>query len=385
MERLRRGRVVSTRRALAAALPAARPHARLAERYPTLAGRVPWRALAHLPTPVEPLAWPGARGRVFVKRDDRVSPLFGGNKVRRFEYLLAEAERRGARTLVTVGGLASTQVMATALFGEALGLDVTAVLFDQPVTAFARVALATSHAAGARLVRGGGYLGTTARALAVLARAERPYLLMPGASSPTANLGYVEAALELAEQVERGALPRPDAVVVATGSGGTAAGLAVGFALLGWSTEVVAVRITDAWACNELTLGALVDATFARLRSLAPEVALKSSPRVRVEGRFLGAGYGAPTAAAARARRGMLEVAGVMGEITYSGKALAALATLAGERPRDALLFWCTLSSVTRGALAPDEAPLDRALSMTPPPGFEDCFDGPLADLDALG
>jgi 1-aminocyclopropane-1-carboxylate deaminase/D-cysteine desulfhydrase-like pyridoxal-dependent ACC family enzyme len=387
MDGLRRGRVVSLGLALELPLelPGARARSRLAERFPTLAGRTPWRALAHVPTPVEPLAWPSAAsGRAFVKRDDLVSPLFGGNKVRRFEYLLAEAEAHGARTLVTVGGLASTQVMATALFGRALGFGVSAVLFEQPLTSFARMALATSHAAGARLVRGGGYVGTAMLALGELARAERPFLLMPGASSPTANLGYVEAALELGEQVERGLAPRPDAVLVATGSGGTAAGLAVGFALLGWSTEVVAVRITDAWACNALTLGALVDATYARLRSLAPGAALKSSPRVSVEGRFLGAGYGAPTAEAARARRHLLEVAGVMGEITYSGKALAALETLARERPRANLLYWCTLSSARRGALGSDERPLDPSLSLSPPEGFEDCFEGALPDLDAL-
>src|SRR5262249_18757266 len=105
---------------------------------------LPWRPLVHAPTPVEPCrsAWVG-HGGIFQKRDDRVSPIYGGNKIRRFEFLLADAEDRGAQSLVTVGGLASTQVMATVLFGKRLGFDVHAALFEQPITSFARSALLT--------------------------------------------------------------------------------------------------------------------------------------------------------------------------------------------------------------------------------------------------
>ena len=100
------------------------------------------------------------RDDLWIKRDDLVSPLYGGNKVRRFEYLLADAAEKGRRTIVTVGSLASTQVTATILFGKALGFEVAAIFFDQPITEFLRRAVALDAAAHPVLVYGGSYAAT---------------------------------------------------------------------------------------------------------------------------------------------------------------------------------------------------------------------------------
>jgi 1-aminocyclopropane-1-carboxylate deaminase/D-cysteine desulfhydrase-like pyridoxal-dependent ACC family enzyme len=224
-------------------LEARRREAPIFAEFPELERTVPFRSLIDAPTRVEPClsieAYLG-RGGVFHKRDDQVASLYGGNKIRRFEYLLADAERRGARHLITAGGLASTQVMATVLFGRALGFDVTAALFDQPVTAFARKALLTSAAGGGELIYGGSYLGTALGAL-----------------------------LELGEQVRRGELPRPDVIVVPAGSGGTLAGLAVGASILRWPTLLVGVRITEAFACNRATIRLLIESTARFLKKRA--------------------------------------------------------------------------------------------------------------------
>ena len=140
---------------------------------PGLAGRLPWRPLAHAPTPVERCSaiasWLG-RDDVWMKRDDLISPLYGGNKVRRYEFVLADALERKARTLVTAGGIASTQVMATAILGAHVGLPVRAVLFDQPLTRFAQRALLADATAGARLIHGGGYGLTALRTARAQAR-----------------------------------------------------------------------------------------------------------------------------------------------------------------------------------------------------------------------
>ena len=151
-----------------------------------------------------------------MKRDDLVSPLYGGNKIRRFELVLAEAQASGARRIVTVGGLASTQVMATVLFGKALGFDVRAVLFDQPLTRFAQDSVAGFAQAGAELVYGGGYASTFVRAWRAHHRERGNYFLFPGASGPLANVGYIDAMLELGRQVERGEAPKPDVIVLPT-------------------------------------------------------------------------------------------------------------------------------------------------------------------------
>lgn len=177
---------------------------------PDLAGKLPWLALIDGPSPVEPcealFPWLG-RGGIFMKRDDRISSLYGGNKVRRYEFVLADAKAKGATRIVTCGGIASTQMMATGLFGRKLGFPVTGVLFNQPVTQFARESILAFAKVRIDLVPGGGYVTTAWRTLRAYRSEARGYFIPPGAGNPLANLGYIDAMLELAEQVDREKLP----------------------------------------------------------------------------------------------------------------------------------------------------------------------------------
>lgn len=329
-------------------LPASR-RLPLFEMFPELPDLVPHRPLVHAPTPVERIAPADRFGRddLWIKRDDVVSPLYGGNKIRRFEFLLADAEEKGRRTLVTIGGLASTQVTATILFGKALGFEVAAIFFDQPITDFLRRAVALDAAAHPVLVYGGSYAGTAWRGFTTYRKLDRPYLIAPGASSPLALLGYVDAMLELGEQVARGEMPRPDRIVLPAGSGGTAAALALGCAILGWPTIITAVRITEPIACNRATLRLWIERTRAFLKRRSPTFARLRLPdfHVEVDGRALGEGYGYPTPEAEAAIEPIRAMIGAPGEVTYSGKAVAALQLIAAEHPRETILFWNTLSS----------------------------------------
>jgi D-cysteine desulfhydrase len=354
-------------------IPSGRRAPLLFDLVPDLARRLPWTPLAHVPTPVEPcdaLASFFGRSGVFMKRDDLISPLYGGNKIRRFEYLLADARAKGRKRIVTVGGIGSTQVMATALFGAELGFAVTAVLFDQPVTEFARASLLAFAEAGAVLVRGGGYAMTALRTLRELRR--ESYLIMPGAAEPLANLGYVDAMLELAGQVSRYEAPRPDVIVVPTGSAGTLAGLSLGAAHLGWDTEIVGVRITTPLACNRVTAGwviARTDGLLARDPAWKPR---RREVRYRLHGAELGRGYGFPTPAAREGAARWKDLTGVPGEVTYSGKALAAVRAL-GSDPAykdKTILLWNTLST-------PRPLPGDDARARVPR-SFDWVFDGRL-------
>jgi len=353
--------------------PSGRTRPLLFDAFPALAEKVPFVPLAHAPTAVEPCNaigdWLGRREGVFMKRDDLVSPLYGGNKVRRYEYVLADARARGARRIVTAGGLASTQAMATTLFGRALGFEVSVVLFDQPVTAFARESVRALAAAGADLVYGGGYARTAWRTFAELRRNRNAYLVLPGAAGPLANLGYIDAMLELHEQVARGEAPRPDVIVLPTGSSGTLAALALAAAHLGWPTEIVGVRITTALACNRLTIGAVMRETDRFLARHEPRwKPARSRTRFTLFGGALGRGYGHPTPEAIEGAAQVARLTGAHGEVTYSGKALAALRTLVHE-PRHAgktFLLWNTLS--TARPPAPADAPV--------PPSFAWMFEG---------
>jgi 1-aminocyclopropane-1-carboxylate deaminase/D-cysteine desulfhydrase-like pyridoxal-dependent ACC family enzyme len=348
---------------IAIPFPASRERPLVAE-LPEIGRNVPFRALVHAPSAVEPCAaiepWLG-RGGVFQKRDDQVSPLYGGNKVRRFEYLLADAEAHGAKHLVTVGGLASTQVMATILFGRGAGFDVTAALFDQPITRFAREALLTGAAAGGTLVYGGGYVTTAIRTIQARCGAEKAYLILPGASTPRALLGYVDAMLELGEQVRRGEAPQPDVIVVPAGSGGTLAALAVGAAILKWDVLITGVRITDLIACNRVTIGLLIRALrgFLGRRAAAAKGIRMGKVRVAIHHGAIGRGYGYATPAAIEAVPEVERLLGVPGEITYSGKGLVGLRAVAAEHPKKTILYWHTLSSAPRPSLSasPDALP----------------------------
>jgi D-cysteine desulfhydrase len=316
---------------------------------------LPWTPLAHAPTPVERMTaiqdWLGP-GQHWMKRDDRISPLYGGNKVRRYEFVLADAKARGKSRIVTAGGIASTQAMATALFGRALGFRVHLVLFDQPITRFAKRALLVDADAGAELEWGGGYVTTAARTtLALFRERKASELILPGAANPLANLGYVDAMLELDAQVRAGQLPRPDAIVLPTGSSGTLAALALGAAHLGWATEIIGVRITTALATNAFTVSQVMGATDRFLTQRAPRSwrPRRKQARWSLDGSALGAGYGHPTAEALEAIPEVEKLLGVPGEVTYSAKVLAAFRRLA-RLPRwkgKTLLFWCTLSSVS--------------------------------------
>lgn len=337
------------------AVPSPRRDTRLARLAPELARTTPFLPIVEGDTPVEParaLERAFSRGGLWVKREDLVSRVYAGNKVRRYEYLLAHARDRGARRLLTVGGLGSTQVVATAILGRALGFDVTACLYDQPITSFVRSALLANAAAGAELIYGGGYLRTafeTLRARFGHRRTRRPpYLIMPGASSPLANLGYVDCALEIADQVRAKALPEPDWVVVPTGSGGTLAGLAVGFAIAGLRSRVMGVRITEPIVCNRATLRYLVETTGRFLDARAPGLRAERRARKAEFSLFTGAlgpGYGYPTREAVRGARLVEELVGAPGEVTYTGKAMHALGNIAAERSRAEILYIHTLTS----------------------------------------
>jgi D-cysteine desulfhydrase len=321
-------------------------------RYPGLRRRLPWTPLATLPTPID--AWPPSPefpGGLFVKRDDLTAPLYGGNKVRKFEYLFPAARERTAQTLVTLGGLGTNQGLALALHGRAAGFAVEVSLAPQPITPGVVTNLRGLLASGATLHfarTGPGSLWKAWRAVRVRrAAGARPYFIPAGASTPLSTAGYVAAALELAGQVEQGLLPIPDRIFVAAGTCGTAAGLVAGCKLAGLPTRVTAVRVLGSLHSNRRAVVRLARRALALLRSLDPVV-----PDIPISGGdfdlmtdFLGPGYGVPTAA------GRAAVAWAAPRLrldtTYTGKTLAAglaLGAAAGERP---VLFWNTYNSAS--------------------------------------
>ncbi|RMI29639.1 1-aminocyclopropane-1-carboxylate deaminase/D-cysteine desulfhydrase [Nocardia stercoris] len=312
----------------------------LHERFPQLRDTLPWLRLGTAPSPVRELTDLPVRVPVWLK-DDGVfgDGGWGGNKVRKLEWLLAEAIRRRKRTLVTVGGLGTNWGLATARYGREHGLRTAIALVDQPVDDHVRAQLQRLRESGATL----HFTHTKARTvLAVpylLARHRRPYVIPPGGSTPIGVLGYVEAAFELAAQVAAGELPEPAHIVTAVGSGGTAAGLLLGLELAGLHrTEVVAVVVNDTLRLDRGSLTRSARRTADLLSARGAELpALRLAPdRLRVVTDQLGPGYGHATAAGRDAHE---LVPHLPLEPVYTAKAFAALLDLAGGAAAGPVVF----------------------------------------------
>lgn len=343
----------------------------LFERFPVLRGGIPHRGFLAGPTPVDALPCPGLPdGRLWVKRDERSCPLYGGNKPRKLEFVIGHALARGARRLITTGGLGTNHGLATTILGRAVGLPTTLALLDQPVTDAVRAQVRTFVAYGATLRYGGGVPGVVVQTLGALAvaavRGERPYLVATGGSSTRGTLGFVSAGLELAEQVRSGVLPEPAHLFVAVGTGGSLAGLAVGVRLGGLDTRLTGVVVTDVFPPSRRRIARAADASLAFLRRAGAIVSTAAPPNVVLVRDQIGPGYGAPTAAAAAAVDAARAV-GLRLETTYTGKCLAAIFDRAAQHASfdGPVLFWNTFNDVDVVAQAPcpiDACALPRAL-----------------------
>lgn len=355
----------------------------LYERYPDLRRRLPRVELGRWPTPLVELPElaraAGLGFPLWAKRDDISSPVYGGNKVRKLEFLLARANPGGKRRMVvTAGGLGSNHVVATAALAPAAGLHPRGLLFCQPVTDSVRRNLLAGVALGADLKWVKDYSGVVLGYLGALGTGlfrdgRLPYVLMPGGSSALSSVGYVNAVLELVEQLPE----TPAAIVVPGGTGGTAAGVLAGVLLAGLDTTVVAVRVVAPGLLPEPKVRRLAGQTLRLLSDRAPAVAreLRARPildalgRPGADGRFLlvgdqlGRAYGFATEEGRRAVALAAEAGGLKLETTYTGKAMAALLASGTwpERTRDGrpVVFLNTYSAVDPGGVAVGEVPPD--------------------------
>ena len=335
----------------------------LVGRFPQIDGSLGRVALCDLPTPVvraEKLAEETHLGPLYVKRDDASARPYGGNKPRKLEWVLGDALARSTRRVMTFGGLGTNHGLATAIYAARLGIACDLVLVDQPVDDAVRLRLRQHVAAGARLHYGGNVRGTVLRALGILARHPGTRVVPTGGSSPRGVLGFVDAGLELADQVRRGALPEPKRIYVALGTGGTVAGLAAGLALGGLGSVVVGVLVTDILPPSTRRLDSLARRALGLLRRAGATVDVQTPLRFEIEAGHVGAGYGHPTERAQEACALVDRLEGLRLDTTYTGKALGAL--LHRERgTTDPVLFWNTYGVADIDAPLPDPRSLPRA------------------------
>ena len=331
--------------------------------------RIPHVSIGQFPTEVTevPSLSAKAGADIWIKRDDQTCARYGGNKVRKLEYALGEALRRESDTVVTTGAAGSHHALATALFAAELRMRVEVVAFPQPFSPHAEGQLRALLSAGAHLhpIRSGAIAIPAIHALAarLRVRGRRPFVIPPGGSSVQGTLGYVEAGLELARQIESARAPEPAAIYVALGTGGTAAGLAIGLAASGITSEVIGVRVVPRAVANLTLLGGLVKRCVRHLRSLDsrfPDVVQTARSHLRVDGREYGGGYGHESPVARNAARLVAKHAKLALDPTYTSKAFAALLRdAAGPRRGQVLMFIHTLSQHVPGATGGPRLPDD--------------------------
>ena len=312
----------------------------LVARYPRLRHTLPRVDLLVAETPVERRVVGGTA--LLVKRDDRSSPTLGGNKVRALELLLAAVPP--GRRLLTVGPTGSTHALAVALHGARLGLTSEVLTWPQDMH---DVAAATSVRlrAHARVTETGSPVEAYLRAAIRRTRAD-VHWIPAGGSSPLGALGHAGAALELVAQLARDGIPMPEAVVVPLGSGGTVAGLLLGFAIAGVTTRVVAVRVVPRIVGNRGHVLRLARRSRALLGRLAGEaIPVIDGARLVIEHASYGGAYGRETAAGIAAAGWIRQSGGPHLDGTYSAKAGGHALALAHRAPDGAVLFWLTFDA----------------------------------------
>ncbi len=355
-------------------------------RYPGLIGKLPWMPLSDLPSPVQQLEKAGAAigaANLWMKRDDLNSKIYSGNKPRKFEFLFADARAKGATAVMTLGSAGSNHGAATTLFCRHLGFQPWLAVVPQPVLSYVRQNILVNHSLGAKFLFSSNDVFNVLNILKFYAgqrmRGEpSPYFMFFGGSAPLGNVGFVEAALEIAAQVKAGLLPLPRYIFVTTGSCGTHAGLLVGLRLAGLPCEVVGVRIVPKFVTNKPVVALHANLIVRLLRSLDP-----SFPRmhfrtseIRLLDDFYGGQYGRPTPEGKEAIRLLRETEGLPLDPTYTGKSFAGMTDFIRRLPdrNVPMLYWQTLNAVDLSAQASTATPADL------PEPLQHYFSEPLYD-----
>jgi D-cysteine desulfhydrase len=298
------------------------------------------RRLGSWPTPLESHPVLAARvgvSELWVKREDRSSTVYGGNKVRGLEFLFSDL--RTGDAVVTIGGWGSTHCLATARHARALGAHCVVAQFPQGSNESALDTARATSAGASACFRARTWLGFPAAWVRAWVAAGRlgPRRYIPGGgAAPAAVLGHALATLELVTQLPSS----PDVIVTPLGSGGTAAGLLLGCSLAGWETRVVAVQVAPRVVANASRVRRFASAARRLLvdRGVLPPHVPPTSLLSVIPG--MGRGYGYPTIDGEAARSQAVE-SGLLVDSTYGGKTLAALPSLAGAGVRRAV-FWHT-------------------------------------------
>lgn len=321
--------------------------------YPSLKENLPWVQLGNFPTPVHPLKNIGCKN-LWIKRDDQTAQLYGGNKVRKLEFLLADAVNKNRKHIITFGAIGTNHGLATSIYSDKLGLDCSLLLFDQPVTKNVKQNLLLFKKFNAQTIYKKTILKTVL-SFYLTQKIQHPnaYYIFAGGSNPIGAIGFVNAAFELKSQIEQGLIPEPEIIFCPAGSTGTAAGLVLGALLAGLNTTIIGVRVTASHfgplpTCTSVSIQRLAEKTCQYLKTICPELPEVKIKPPQVMDNYFGDGYGQVTDKGKNAFRQLKEKENIILDPTYTSKTFAAVIDYCAEpENRDkSILYWHTYNSV---------------------------------------
>ncbi|WP_439107399.1 D-cysteine desulfhydrase [Congregibacter sp.] len=296
--------------------------------------RFPRLHFAHLPTPLEPLTnLSRALGgpNIWIKRDDCTGLAGGGNKTRKLEFLMADAEQQGADTIITQGATQSNHARQTAAIATKMGMHCEVILEDRTGSTVddynynGNVFLNELFEASLSRVAGGTDMNAAMDTLAEKLKGEgkKPYIIPGGGSNPVGALGYVHCAMELLYQADCAGL-RMDLVTHGTGSAGTQAGLVAGFAGSNSQVPVLGIGVRAPKPLQEENVFKLAQST-AELLGIPNAI---QREHVQANCDYVGEGYGIPTVGTIEAIELFARTESILLDPVYSGKGAAGLIDL---------------------------------------------------------
>ena len=286
---------------------------------------------------------------LYIKREDLTDSVYGGNKVRNLEFLLGAAMARNRTRLATIAPLGSNFVAALTAQAKKFNFNVDVSHFVPARSAQIDAHHRFSTSQGARFTIFQGRSGVIPAGLSALGKMFGSEMdgietewIAPGGSSLVGALGHVNAGLEMAEQVARGEMPRPDVIVVGVGTRGTIAGLTTAMKMLKWNVRIIGVRCVDAIICHRTNIASfstnVLDSLGARDKVRGSDIELVDPPSET--------GYGTSSDETRESSQLFESEEGIQLDQTYTSKVTTILSRFvrSGELNRKKVLYWHTFS-----------------------------------------
>lgn len=297
---------------------------------------IPRVEITHTPTPIEfaPRLSAELGCELFFKRDDCTGLAGGGNKTRKLEYLLADAQMQGADTLITIGGLQSNHARQTAAAAAKFGFNCELILEDVTGTPksdyYHNGNVLLDNLFGARIHRleAGADCNIFTQALIerLKIQGRKPYLIPVGGSNVIGSYGYIRCANEIIQQLTTQDL-KIDQIILATGSAGTQAGLLAGLIAAKIDIPVMGICVSRTTLEQQTLVDGLLKKILTEL-DFNPELA---QGKVVCNGDYVGNGYGIVTELMVAAVKHCAQLEGILLDPVYTGKGMAGLMDLCAQ------------------------------------------------------